>query len=170
MDSPTITTILAATSSGLIAALGGTYIAHRFYIKRWQLERREVYKAELFKMKLKIYRDLLRIYSVMCHETIACFINEKQTESFIKRRNQVIDFVESNMLILAEGVVNLALTDYLEKFEIHHAVEDVAKIAKSQYLDLANACRSELGIDTISEEFKEMFMSETSQKNLSPDV
>lgn len=67
---------------GIVGTLGGVIITNHFNQSRWKLEQREMYKAELFKVKLEVYRELLAAYLEFVLETAESFRNNTFPESF----------------------------------------------------------------------------------------
>ena len=141
----------------VVSALGGVALTHYFYGKRWERERREAYRAELFKLKLEVYGKLVGMYFEFASKTFDSALNDRLGEGFREAFREMKYFIQCNRLLLSDRVYHLVEKDIFDEIKKAKTEMDIGGIAFRQYDALAKACRAELGVEAVSNDILTMF-------------
>lgn len=144
--------------TALIGAFLGTFLTHRLYVKRWERERVEAYKAEVFKVKFEVYRELVAAYvefSFKLPEYV--YHNVLTDELFNAHLVDVEKIIQKNAFIISQTVKGIALHNFVKEMSIETDFKKRSKILGAQNQALANTCRAELGIEAISDDIEKTF-------------
>jgi len=142
----------------LVGAILGTVITHSLYFRRWKFERIEGYKAEVFKAKLEVYRELVGLYVEFVFK-LAYNIRDDTfiVNTFETHYVPVDKFIQKNAFLISIPVKAIAIKDLSKDIILEKKPEVKSSIVVTNSLALSKACETELGIKAISNDIEKMF-------------
>lgn len=175
MDKITALYSLISVAITASATLGAVYITNLFNKKRWEHERLESYKGELFRKKLEAYQELYRC-CISSMDKAEAFNNEPTDEEAAPSIttlnetliNETIDkyrdiysplneCIENYGLVIPAHIVELAMVVVDHTLDYGELPVGSVKETRTKLSMFIDKCRKDIGIEGMSEDMGIMF-------------